>query len=83
MAYQGGLRQWHKEKWIDTKTNKPCGRSKGEKRGVPACRPTKRVNSKTPTTAGEMTAAQKRKFKARKTALGQPPGKPRRVKRAA
>jgi hypothetical protein len=27
--------------WIDCKTGKPCGRQKGEKRGYPACRPTK------------------------------------------
>ena len=33
--------------------------SKGEKRGYPACRPSKRVSSKTPKTAGEMTASEK------------------------
>ena len=34
------LRRWFKEEWVDVKTGKPCGRSKGEKRGYPACRPT-------------------------------------------
>ena len=32
MAYSGGLRRWHKEKWKDVRTGKACGRSKGEKR---------------------------------------------------
>ena len=38
------LRRWFQEKWVDTKTGKPCGRQKGEKRkGYPACRPSRRV----------------------------------------
>ena len=40
----GGLTRWFKEKWVDVKTGKPCGRSKGEKRGYPACRPKNRVS---------------------------------------
>jgi hypothetical protein len=36
---KGGLGKWFAEEWIDVKTGKPCGRSKGEKRGYPACRP--------------------------------------------
>ena len=63
----GGLTRWFKEKWVDVKTGKPCGRSKGEKRGYPACRPSKRVSSKTPKTVGEMTAAEKARFKREKT----------------
>jgi|TARA_R110000782_G_scaffold59652_1_gene123664 hypothetical protein len=40
-----GLRKWFSRNqgkgWIDCKTGKACGRSKGEKRkGYPACRPT-------------------------------------------
>ena len=75
----GGLTRWFKEKWVDVKTGKPCGRSKGEKRGYPACRPSKRISSKTPKTVGEMTAAEKRKRISQKKRLGQPAGKPRRV----
>ena len=30
---KGGLTRWFKENWVDVKTGKPCGRSKGEKRG--------------------------------------------------
>jgi|TARA_A100001391_G_C4862040_1_gene222781 hypothetical protein len=74
------LKRWFKEKWVDVRTGKPCGRRKGEKRGTPYCRPSKRVSSKTPTTASEMTASQKRKKIAEKKRLGQPAGKPRRVK---
>ena len=63
----GGLTRWFKENWVDVKTGKPCGRQKGEKRGYPACRPSKRVSSKTPKTASEMTAAEKARFKREKT----------------
>ena len=63
----GGLTRWFKENWVDVKTGKPCGRSKGEKRGQPACRPSKRVSSKTPKTVGEMTASEKARFKREKT----------------
>ena len=63
----GGLTRWFKENWVDVKTGKPCGRQKGEKRGYPACRPKNRVSSKTPKTVGEMTAAEKARFKREKT----------------
>ena len=29
MAYQGGLRRWHKEKWKNVKTGKACGDADG------------------------------------------------------
>jgi|TARA_R100001591_G_scaffold55046_1_gene64923 hypothetical protein len=74
------LRRWFKEEWIDVRTGKPCGRRKGEKRGVPYCRPKKRVSSATPKTASEMSSSEKRKKIAEKKRLGQPAGKPRRVK---
>lgn len=74
------LRRWFKEKWIDTRTGKPCGRTKGDGRGVPYCRPSKRISSKTPKTSGEMSAREKRKKEREKKRLGQPAGRPRRVK---
>ena len=74
------LKRWFKEKWVDVRTGKPGGRRKGEKRGTPYCRPSKRVSSKTPVTKGEMTASQTRSRIAQKKRLGQPAGKPRRVK---
>ena len=74
------LKRWFKEEWIDVRSGKPCGRQQGEKRGTPYCRPSKRVSSRTPVTAGELTSAQKKRKVAEKKKLGQPAGKPRRVK---
>jgi len=73
------LKRWFKEDWKDVRTGKSCGRQKGEKRGTPYCRPTKRVSSKTPKTASEMSASEKRKKISEKKRLGQPAGKPRRA----
>jgi hypothetical protein len=74
------LKRWFKEEWVDVRSGKPCGRQKGEKRGTPYCRPSKRVSERTPVTASEITTAQKKKRIAEKKKLGQPAGKPRRVK---
>lgn len=74
------LRRWFKEEWTDVRTGKPCGRSEGESRGVPYCRPKKRISSETPKTAYEMSSFEKRQKIAEKKRLGQPAGKPRRVK---
>ena len=74
------LKRWFKEKWVDVRTGKPCGRRKGEKRGTPYCRPSKRISSKTVKTAGEMSSSEKAAKIREKKALGQPAGKPRRVK---
>lgn len=74
------LKRWFKEDWKDVRTGKACGRKEGEKRGTPYCRPTKRVSSKTPKTASEMSASEKKSRVAQKKRLGQPAGKPRRVK---
>jgi len=73
------LKRWFKEDWKDVKTGKACGRKKGEKRGVPYCRPTKKISKKTPKTSSEMTSAEKRSRISQKNRLGQPAGKPRRV----
>ena len=73
------LKRWFKEDWKDVKTGKACGRKKGDKRGTPYCRPTKKVSSKTTKTSKEMTAAEKKSRIAQKKRLGQPAGKPRRV----
>ena len=74
------LKRWFKEKWVDVRTGKACGRRKGEKRGTPYCRPSKRISSKTPKTSSELSASEKKSRIAQKKRLGQPPGKPRRVK---
>jgi|TARA_R100001460_G_scaffold13288_1_gene30088 hypothetical protein len=74
------LKRWFKEDWKDVRTGKACGRKKGEKRGTPYCRPSKRISSKTPKTSKELTKTEKRTRIAQKKRLGQPAGKPRRVK---
>ena len=74
------LKRWFKEEWIDVRTGKPCGRSEGENRGVPYCRPKKRVSSATPKTASEMSSSEKSKKIAEKKRIGQQAGNPRRVK---
>lgn len=40
------LKRWQSEKWVSTKTGKPCGSSE---KGKSYCRPTKKVSSSTPT----------------------------------
>ena len=74
------LKRWFKEDWKDVKTGKACGRKKGENKSTPYCRPSKRISSKTPKTSSEMTSAEKRSRINQKNKLGQPAGKPRRVK---
>jgi hypothetical protein len=74
------LKRWFKEEWKDVRSGKPCGRQEGEKRGTPYCRPSKRVNSRTPVTASEMSESQKRSRISQKKKLGQPAGKPEKVK---
>jgi hypothetical protein len=74
------LKRWFKEEWIDVRTGKACGRSEGENRGVPYCRPKKRISSATPKTASEMSSSEKSRKIAEKKRIGQPAGKPRRVK---
>lgn len=54
------LKRWFKEKWVDVKTGKPCGRQQGEKRDYPYCRPSKRVSKDTPKTSSELSASEKR-----------------------
>jgi hypothetical protein len=73
------LKRWFKEKWVDVRTGKACGRRKGEKRGTPYCRPSKRISSKTVKTASEMSSSEKAKKIREKKRIGQPAGKPRRV----
>ena len=61
------LTRWFKEKWVDVKTGKDCGRTKGDGRPYPACRPSVRVSSKTPKTRSELSKAETARFKKEKT----------------
>ena len=78
----GGLTRWFKEDWRDIKTGKKCGRSgkKDKRKGYPACRPSKRVSSKTPKTISEMSAAEKAKMKKAKTGSKKSPYRHKRSK---
>ena len=42
------LKRWGKEKWVNTKTGRPCGNATDK---TEYCRPSKRVSSSTPVTA--------------------------------
>ena len=62
--YRGGkgktnLSRWYKEKWVDAcawPKRKPCGRKTKEK--IAYCRPSKKVDSKTPKLVQKLTKAQ-------------------------
>ena len=52
------LARWYKEKWIDIKTGKECGKVRTDEY-YPTCRPSIRVTKGTPVTANELTQKQK------------------------
>lgn len=60
------LKRWEKEKWVDTRTGKPCGA--GGKNEY--CRPTKKVSSKTPKIKGEISPSKLASKKAEKSRVG-------------
>ena len=60
------LKRWEKEKWVDTRTNKPCGG--GGKNEY--CRPTKRVSASTPKTRSEISSSVLSAKKAEKSRVG-------------
>jgi hypothetical protein len=55
------LKRWKNEKWVNTKTGRPCG---NEKDRTEYCRPTKRVSTKTPKLRGAKSQAANYKRKA-------------------
>jgi len=60
------LKRWQSEKWVDTRTGKPCGA--GGKNEY--CRPSKRVSSKTPVTRSEISPSKLAEKKAEKSRVG-------------
>jgi len=60
------LSRWFKEKWVDVsrkdKSGKhpECGADDSDKEGYPKCRPSKKVNTKTPRTSGSYSKKQKK-----------------------
>jgi len=60
------LKRWQAEKWVDTRTGKPCGA--GGKNEY--CRPSKRVSSQTPKTKSEISPSKLASKKAEKSRVG-------------
>jgi hypothetical protein len=60
------LKRWEKEKWVDTRTGKPCGAGGSNE----YCRPTKRVSKATPKTKGEMSKSELKRKKSEKSKVG-------------
>ena len=60
------LKRWQAEKWVDTKSGKPCGA--GGKNEY--CRPTKRVSAQTPKTKSEISPSKLAAKKAEKSRVG-------------
>lgn len=60
------LKRWEKEKWVDTKSGKPCGAGGNNE----YCRPTSRVSSKTPKTKSEISPSKLSAKKAEKSRVG-------------
>jgi hypothetical protein len=60
------LKRWQSEKWVDTRTGKPCGA--GGKNEY--CRPSKRVSSQTPKTRSEISPSKLAAKKAEKSRVG-------------
>lgn len=60
------LKRWQAEKWVDTRTGKPCGA--GGKNEY--CRPTKKISSKTPKTKSELSPSKLAAKKAEKSRVG-------------
>ena len=80
MAYQGGLRRWFKEKWVNTQTGGKCGEGGSVAKTGKYCRPSVRVNSKTPVTVSELSKSELRKIKRQKRSKRNAGKKPDRVK---
>lgn len=60
------LKRWEAEKWVDTRTGKPCGAGGSNE----YCRPSKRVSKQTPVTKGEMGSSKLAAKKAEKKRVG-------------
>ncbi len=60
------LKRWGAEKWIDTRTGKPCGTGGRSE----YCRPSRRVSSKTPVTKSEMSSSTLKRKQREKSRIG-------------
>ena len=62
-----GLKRWFAEKWTNQKGDE-CG--SGTTKGVPKCRPSRKVTDKTPKTWSELSASQKKRAISDKQKVG-------------
>ena len=53
-----GLKRWFDEKWIDIKTNKPCGAVHNSKY-YPTCRPKIKITNESPVIASKLSKKEK------------------------
>lgn len=60
------LKRWQDEKWVDTRTGKPCGGGGSNE----YCRPSKRISLRTPVTKSELGPSRLRAKKAEKSRVG-------------
>ena len=60
-AAGASLKRWAKEKWVNTKTGRPCG---NETDRTEYCRPTKKVSAATPSKGSAAARAQNYRRKA-------------------
>jgi hypothetical protein len=60
------LKRWEKEKWVDTRTGKPCGAGGSNE----YCRPSKKVSSKTPKTKSELSPTRLKQKQREKAKVG-------------
>ena len=84
MAYEGGLRRWFKENWIRTDTGEPCGSGDSVGESGKYCRPTRRINKKTPRTTSEISKKKLRKIMRKKKRLankGKAPDKVQQIRK--
>jgi hypothetical protein len=61
------LKRWFSEKWTNQKGDE-CG--SGTTKGVPKCRPSKRVSSETPKTWSELSKSEKKRAISDKQKVG-------------
>jgi len=80
MAYQGGLRRWFKEKWVNTSTGEACGEGGSVGSTGKYCRPSVRVTEETPVTVNEISKDKLNKKKAEKKSKSNKGKKPTKVK---
>lgn len=61
-----GLEKWRREKWIDICDGSQCGRNMADIENYPVCRPSIKIDERTPKLASELTEEEIKKLCKRK-----------------